>query len=104
MYAIFETGGKQYRVKEKDLIDIEVISSKDGENISFDEVLLISDGDKVFVGKPFVKNALVVCKKVADIKSRKRVIFKFRRRKASKKKTGHRQKMLRLMVEKIEVK
>ncbi len=104
MYAIFETGGKQYRVKEKDLIDIEIISFKDGENISFDEVLLISDGDKVFVGKPFVKTALVVCKKVADIKSRKRVIFKFRRRKASKKKTGHRQKMLRLMVEKIEVK
>ncbi len=104
MHAIFETGGKQYRVKEKDLIDIEVISLKDGEKISFDKVLLVSDGDKVLVGKPFVKNACIVCKKIADVKSKKRIIFKFRRRKASRKKTGHRQKLLRLMVEKIEVK
>lgn len=103
MYAVIETGGKQYRVKENDLIDIELIDS-DKEEIKLNKILLISDKDKVIVGKPFVREAYVICRKIATIKSKKRIIFKFKRRKASKKKTGHRQKLLRLKVERIEVK
>ncbi len=104
MYAVIETGGKQYRIKENDLIDVELIEQDKEQEIKLNKVLLVSDKDRVIVGKPFIKEACVLCRKIAAIKSKKRTIFKFKRRKASKKKTGHRQKLLRLKVEKIEVK
>ncbi|MBM3252922.1 MAG: 50S ribosomal protein L21 [Candidatus Omnitrophica bacterium] len=104
MYAVIETGGRQYRIKENDLIDVELLKSQSQGEIKFSNVLLISNGDKIIVGRPFVKDAYVICKKIGEIKSKKKIIFKFRRRKASKKKTGHRQRLLRLKVEKIVVK
>ncbi|MFH0839357.1 MAG: 50S ribosomal protein L21 [Candidatus Omnitrophota bacterium] len=103
MYAVVETGGKQYKINENDVIDVELILSPEGEKITLDKVLLACEADKVLIGKPFLKDAHVICHKVGTVKSKKSIIFKFRRRKASKKKTGHRQHLLRLRIEKIVI-
>ena len=104
MYAIVETGGKQYKVKEKDTVDVELLSTRSAHKVTLNKVLLISDKGHVTVGNPTIKGAQVHCEKVATIKSKKKVIFKYIKRKASDKKTGHRQNLLRLRVEKIELK
>ena len=102
MHAIIETGGKQYRLKEGDVVDIELVKGNEGEEIQFSEVLLISDGKTVKVGKPNVAGASVKAKIQKTVKDDKKVIFKYKRRKNCHVKKGHRQNLSRVEITAIE--
>ena len=93
MYAVFETGGKQYRASAGDLLKVEKLGSENGATVTFDRVLLINDDGKVTVGAPTVKNAAVTAEVIdAERKDKKILIFKMKRRKTYRLKKGHRQR------------
>ena len=102
MYAIIRSSGKQYKVKEGDIIDIELLDGTDGKTATFSEVLLIGNGDKTTIGKPTVSGASVVAEIVGEIKADKVIAFKFRRRKGYHRTVGHRQRHLRVKVSSIK--
>ncbi len=103
MYAVIEDSGLQFRVSEGDVLNVDLREMDQGaEQIEFDRVLLTSDGDKVKVGTPLVKGAKVVAEILnPSAKGKKIHIFHLRRRKASRRKTGHRQKYIQVRVTKI---
>ncbi|HLK35987.1 MAG TPA: 50S ribosomal protein L21 [Polyangiaceae bacterium] len=90
MYAVFRTGGKQYRVEKGDKLRVEKLPGNVGDAITFDEVLLVA-GEPIKLGRPLVGGAKVEAKIVAQDLAPKVVIFKFRRRKNYRRKRGHRQ-------------
>lgn len=91
MYAVFESGGKQHRVVEGETLKLEKIEVATGETIEFDKVLLVANGDKVSLGAPLVEGAKVTAEVVCHGRGDKVMIVKFRRRKHSMKRQGHRQ-------------
>ena len=91
MYAIIETGGKQYRVTEGDEIRIEKINVADGEQVTFDKVLVLGDGAEAKVGAPYVEGAAVYGDVGETGKGQKVIIFKYKPKKDYRKKQGHRQ-------------
>lgn len=101
MYAIIEACGKQYKVAEGDEVYLEKLEAVEGEKVTFDQVLLISDGEKVKVGTPTVKNAKVEATVVAQGKAKKVVVFKYKAKKNERKKQGHRQPYTKVKIEKI---
>lgn len=90
MYAVIRTGGKQYRVSQGDTLRIEKLPGEVGAAITFDEVLMIG-GEKVAVGKPLVAGAKVSAQITAQDRAKKIIVFKMRRRKNYRRKSGHRQ-------------
>ncbi len=103
MYAIIESGGKQYTIKQGDKIRVEKLQGNVGEDISIGTVLAINDGEHLVTGSPYVAGASVVGKVLTQEKADKVIVFKYKRRKDSKKKKGHRQFYTELLVEKIEI-
>ena len=101
MYAIIETGGKQYRVQEGDVIRIEKLDLADGAAVNFDKVLLVSKESDLTVGKPYVEGAKVEATVECQGKAKKVMIFKFKRKKDYRKKQGHRQPFTQVKIEKI---
>lgn len=101
VYAVLELGGKQYRVVPKDIIEVNRLKQTKGSKITIDKVLLISDSKKTEIGQPYLKGASVEAEVVTQIKGPKVVVFKYLRRKDSHKKTGHRQKLTKLVIKKI---
>ncbi len=91
VYAIFEAGGRQFRAEAGDSIRMPLMSGDPGTKVTFDQVLLTADGDKVKAGQPMVKGAKVLGEIVEHGKERKIYVFKFKRRKNYRRKTGHRQ-------------
>jgi len=91
MYAVIVSGGKQHRVKEGETLKLEKLEVETGGKIEFDQVLLVADGDKVQIGEPVVKGAKVTAEVVDHGRHDKIRIIKFRRRKHSMKRQGHRQ-------------
>ncbi|MEI3518957.1 MAG: 50S ribosomal protein L21 [Clostridia bacterium] len=92
MYAIIETGGKQYRVKNGDQIAVEKLSNvEDGSKVVFDKVLVVGEGADVKVGAPYVEGSVVEGKVIETGKGKKVVIFKYKAKKDYRKKQGHRQ-------------
>ena len=91
MYAVIETGGKQYRVQEGDVITIEKLDAEAGKKVEFDKVLVLSDDNGLKVGTPYLEGAKVVGKVVENGKGQKIVIFKYKNKKDYRKKQGHRQ-------------
>lgn len=91
MYAVIKTGGKQYRVAQGDEVKIERLPGEVGDSVTFDQVLLTSDGDDVKVGQPFVENTKVVGQITRQDKDKKVVITKYKKRKGYRRKNGHRQ-------------
>jgi large subunit ribosomal protein L21 len=91
MYAVFKTGGKQYRVEKGDTLRVEKVAGNVGDAVTFDQVLLVSGEGKLALGRPLLGGAKVEAKIVEQGLGRKVVIFKFRRRKNYRRKTGHRQ-------------
>ncbi|MFO7909158.1 50S ribosomal protein L21 [Vreelandella aquamarina] len=91
MYAVIKSGGKQYRVEEGQTLKLEKLEIPTGETIEFDEVLLVAEGDDVTVGAPLVEGAKVSAEIVDHGRAKKINIIKFRRRKHSMKRQGHRQ-------------
>jgi large subunit ribosomal protein L21 len=90
MYAVIKTGGKQYRVAQGDRLQIEKLVGNPGDEVRFDEVLLVG-GDQPKVGAPIVKGASVKAKILGQERGEKLIVFKFRRRKNYRNKNGHRQ-------------
>ncbi|EEG78133.1 50S ribosomal protein L21 [Dethiobacter alkaliphilus] len=103
MYAIIETGGKQYRVEEGSVLDVELLAAEVGTDVGFDRVLAVKKDDKFEVGKPFVQGALVHGKVLEHGKAKKIVVFKYKAKKNYRRKQGHRQPHTRVLIEKIEV-
>ena len=104
MYAIVETGAKQYKVSKGDTLEVERLDTKEGKDVKLDKVLLISDKKEMSVGKPYIKGASVVCTVAGEIRGAKTVSFKYRRRHASsRKKIGHRQNYTVLKVKEIKL-
>ena len=104
MYVVVETGGKQYKVAKNDVISVEKLVCKAGEDVTIDRVLFAVDGDTVQIGKPYLAGAKVTCTAMGDMRQPKVVAFKYKRRKSEKKKIGHRQTTTQLKVKEIEVK
>ena len=102
MYAVIETGGKQYRVSEGDVVRVERLESSIGDEVSIPDVHLIADGDNVQVGSPTVKGASVTGTVVEEGRSKKVIAFKKKRRKGYKRKIGHRQSYTALRIDKIK--
>ena len=98
-YAIIRTGGKQYRVKSGDVIDVELLG--DAEDVTFNDVLLLSDGKEVKVGTPLVEGAIVQGKYKGEIKGPKVIAFKMKRRKNYRRKVGHRQRYAQVEITKV---
>jgi len=103
MYAIVETGSKQFKVQKGDTIVVEKLEVEAGKTVKLDKVLLCSKGKSFDIGKPYVKGASVVCDVVSHVKGDKLVCFKYRSKKNSRTKKGHRQKLTTLKVKEIEV-
>ena len=101
MYAIIETGGKQYKVQEGDVIDIERLTVGDDNSIEFDKVLAVS-GDELTVGAPTVEGAKVTAELVEDFRDKKVVVFKMKRRKGYRRKAGHRQEKSKVKILEIQ--
>lgn len=91
MYAVIKTGGKQYTVKEGDVLKIELLPEDAGSIIEFSDVLMLADGDNITCGSPFIANAVVKAEVVDHGRHKKIKIIKFRRRKHHMKQMGHRQ-------------
>lgn len=102
MYAVIKTGGKQYKVEEGKWVDVELLHKEDGDAVSFEEVLLVSDGDNTKVGSPTLENAKVTGKVVKNDRKKKVIVYKMRPKKHYRRKAGHRQYFTRVMIEKIE--
>ena len=103
MYAIIETGGKQYRVQEGDVVSVEKLSITEGEKFVFEKVLAVSTDKGLEVGLPYVKEASVDAMVLNQGKDKKIIVFKYKAKKNYKKKQGHRQPYTRLKIEKINV-
>ena len=102
MYAVIQTGGKQYKVTPGEELRVEKLDGKVGDEVYFDEVLLVSKDGKVTIGKPVVENARVVAKITGHGRGPKIVVFKFKRRKGYRKKQGHRQNFTGVKIVEIE--
>jgi large subunit ribosomal protein L21 len=100
MYAVFKTGGKQYRVEPGDKLRVEKLSGGVGDTITFDEILLVG-GEALKIGRPIVGGAKVEAKIVAQALGPKIIVFKFRRRKNYRRKRGHRQPFTALEITNI---
>lgn len=100
--VIFETGGKQFRVQEGDVIRVEKLAGEQGAEVSLDQVLLVSSEAGITVGKPVVKGAKVRARILRQDRDKKIEIFKYKRRKGYTRRRGHRQSFTELKIEKIE--
>lgn len=101
MYAIMETGGKQYKVQEGDILDVELLNAEVGDVVELQNVLMVSDQAGVKVGSPFVEGASVQVKVEKHGKGPKIIVFKYKAKKNYRRKQGHRQPYTRVVVEKI---
>jgi len=102
MYAVIEVGAKQYNVKKDDVIEVEKLKAQEGKEIDIDKVLLVSKDKHVEVGQPYVKGAKVSVLVLGSAKGEKLISFKYRRRKASHWKKGHRQQLTVLKIKDIQ--
>ena len=101
MYAIFQTGGKQYKASEGDVVRVERLHAEVGDEVSINEVLMAADDQDVQIGGPLLAGAQVVGRIVEQGKDRKIIVFKHKRRKGYRRKTGHRQPYTCLRIDKI---
>jgi large subunit ribosomal protein L21 len=101
MYAVIETGGKQYRVSEGDAISVEKLPYEVGEKVEFERVLLVSDKKGVTIGQPIVTGAKVVARVESEERGRKILVWKYRPKQRYRRRQGHRQVYTRLRIEKI---
>ena len=101
MYAIIQTGGKQYKVQEGDVIYIEKLATTEGDTVEFDQVLMVSKENGVVVGNPTVAGAKVTGKLEKNGKGQKILVYKYKAKKNYRRKQGHRQPFSKVVIEKI---
>ena len=102
MYAIIQTGGKQYRVSEGDVVSIEKLTAAEGEEVVFEQVLTVVSDSDIKIGKPVVEGAKVTAKVVEHGKGKKILIFKYKAKSNYRKRQGHRQPYTKVEISKIE--
>ncbi|MDP2941098.1 MAG: 50S ribosomal protein L21 [Candidatus Omnitrophota bacterium] len=103
MYAIIEVGAKQYNVQKDDIIEVEKLPGQPGKEVALDKVLLVFKNKKLEVGQPYLKDAKVHVLVLGDVLGEKSIAYKYRRRKSSHWKKGHRQQLTRLKIKEIEL-
>lgn len=101
MYAVIQTGGKQYRVEPGQLISVEKLDGQVGDSIQFDKVLLLADESSVAVGRPVVDGATVKAEIVEHDRGEKLIVYKFKRRKDYRRKNGHRQSFTTVRISEV---
>ena len=101
MYAVIKTGGKQYRVDPGKEVRVEKLDGEPGDPVTFDQVLMASDGENIRVGKPFLEDTKVVGRITQQGKNKKILVFKYKRRKGYRKKMGHRQQYTQIKIDEI---
>ena len=101
MYAIIQTGGKQYKVSEGDVVFIEKLEAEEGAAVKFEEVLAVGNGAELQVGAPFVAGAAVSAKVLKNGKAKKVLVFKYKPKKGYRRRQGHRQPYTKVQIEKI---
>ena len=104
MYAVVNTGGKQYKVQQGEILRVEKIPGDVGSPVSFDRVLMFSDGEDVSVGQPVLENIAVEGHIVEQGKAKKIIVFKYKRRKRYRRKQGHRQTFTAVQIDSITAK
>ena len=102
MYAIVDTGGKQYKVKKDETLRIEKIPGEVGSQVSFDKILMLVDDDNVKIGRPVLDDVAVKGHIVEQEKAQKIIVFKYKRRKRYRRKQGHRQQYTAVKIDSIE--
>lgn len=102
MYAVVATGGKQYRVEEGETLRVEKLAGEVGDEITLEDVLLCSDGEKINIGQPKVSGASVKAEIVEQGRLKKVIVFKYKRRKRYRKKQGHKQHFTAIKIKQIE--
>lgn len=102
MYAVIRSGGKQYRVKQGQVLRLEKLAIEAGDNVELDEVLLVADGDKITVGKPHVTGAKVVAVVMSHGRHAKIDVIKFKRRKNYRRTAGHKQHYTEIKIKEIQ--
>jgi large subunit ribosomal protein L21 len=103
MYAVIETGSKQYKVNQGDTIDVELLGIEPEGKVSFDKVLLISGDDKVEIGTPYLTKAKVSGKVVSIFKDKKVVSFKYKHKTNHHRTKGHRQVLAKVLIEEVSI-
>jgi len=101
MFAVIETGGKQYKVNEGDVIFVEKLDVAEGDKVTFDKVLAVADDNGIKTGKPLVEGATVTANVVKNGKAKKIYVMTYKSKKNEKKKIGHRQPYTKVQIEKI---
>jgi len=101
LYAIVASGGKQYRVRPGQVINTELLPAEKGQQVELQPVLMISDGNEVVIGSPQVEGARVLATCLEQGKSRKVIVFRYKNKVRSRRKTGHRQPYTRLLIKQI---
>ena len=102
MYAVVNTGGKQYKVQKGETLRIEKIPGEVGSAVTFDKVLMVADGENIRVGQPVLENVAVQAQIVEQDKAKKILIFKYKRRKRYRRKNGHRQPFTAIRIDGIQ--
>ncbi len=102
MYAVVNTGGKQYKVQAGDILRVEKIPGDIGSPVTFDKVLMVADGDKIDVGQPLLENTSVKGTIVEQGRAKKIIVFKYKRRKRFRRKQGHRQAFTAVKIDSID--
>lgn len=102
MYAVIETGGKQFRVKQGDTLDVEKLDANVGDTVTIDKVLLVEQDGVVKVGTPVIAGAKALLKVVEHGKGEKIIVFKYKAKKNYRRKQGHRQPYTRVLVEALQ--
>ena len=100
MYAIIQTGGKQYKVSEGDILTVEKLDVEEGSKVTFDQVLAVN-GTELIIGDPTVKGATVEATAVKNGRGKKVIVYKYKRKTGYHKKNGHRQSFTQVKIEKI---
>ncbi len=103
MYAVIETGSKQFKVTEGSIIDVEKLDAEKGDTVEFDKVLLVGNDDQIKVGRPVVEKAKVIGRIINHRKDKKIIVFKYKAKKHYRRKKGHRQLLSRVLIEDISL-
>jgi len=102
MYAVIQTGGKQYKVTEGEILKVEKLAGEPGDKLTLDHVLMVKDDNGARIGAPTVQGAQVIAELVEQGREKKIVVYKYKKRKNYRRKQGHRQSYTKIKIEKIE--
>jgi len=103
MYAIVDSGGKQYKAQEGEILRVEKLAGEVGDSVSFDKILMFSDGDDINIGTPLLEDVAVSGHIVEQGKAKKIIVFKYKRRKRYRRKRGHRQQFTAVKINSIKI-